>query len=244
MILRRVIKHFRHQEWTAIFLDFLIVVVGVFVGLQVQNWNEARLAAQAERSLLLEMHTALTRDAAVINRELARARDLDERISALLVHLQSGAPYQKSLDAEFGAVYGIGSIDLDRAAYESLKSQGINLITDPALRSNISQVYERTYVQIEITVRIEENVAFEVLRPYFLTNFRDLQFSKSATPLDYDVVQADPYFRNLAAYRRAALYKGPLLVFGKALEDINSLIHDIENKLGNSEPGEKNDQAQ
>jgi hypothetical protein len=28
MILRRVIKHFRNQEWTAIFLDFLIVVIG------------------------------------------------------------------------------------------------------------------------------------------------------------------------------------------------------------------------
>jgi hypothetical protein len=42
MILRRVIKHFRNQEWTAIFLDFIIVVVGVFVGLQVSNWNEMR----------------------------------------------------------------------------------------------------------------------------------------------------------------------------------------------------------
>ncbi|VAV98847.1 hypothetical protein MNBD_ALPHA05-849 [hydrothermal vent metagenome] len=39
MILRRVIKHFRNQEWTAIFLDFLI---GVFVGLQVSNWNDRR----------------------------------------------------------------------------------------------------------------------------------------------------------------------------------------------------------
>ena len=42
MILRRVIAHFRKQEWTAIAIDFLIVVVGVFVGLQVNNWNEAR----------------------------------------------------------------------------------------------------------------------------------------------------------------------------------------------------------
>ncbi|MEX0644258.1 MAG: hypothetical protein WD076_03050 [Parvularculaceae bacterium] len=39
MSLRRVIAHFRKQEWTAIALDFLIVVVGVFVGLQVTNWN-------------------------------------------------------------------------------------------------------------------------------------------------------------------------------------------------------------
>jgi len=45
MILRRVIKHFRNQEWTAISLDFLIVlivVIGVFVGLQVSNWNDRR----------------------------------------------------------------------------------------------------------------------------------------------------------------------------------------------------------
>lgn len=42
MILRRVIAHFRKQEWTAIFLDFLIVVAGVFMGLQVSNWNAAR----------------------------------------------------------------------------------------------------------------------------------------------------------------------------------------------------------
>jgi hypothetical protein len=40
MILRRVIAHFKKQEWTAIALDFLIVVAGVFVGLQVSNWNE------------------------------------------------------------------------------------------------------------------------------------------------------------------------------------------------------------
>ncbi len=42
MILRRVIAHFRKQEWTAIGLDFLIVVVGVFVGIQVANWNEGQ----------------------------------------------------------------------------------------------------------------------------------------------------------------------------------------------------------
>ena len=42
MILRRIIAHFRKQEWTAIAIDFIIVVVGVFVGLQVNNWNGAR----------------------------------------------------------------------------------------------------------------------------------------------------------------------------------------------------------
>ena len=43
MILSRVIKHVKEQHWTAVFLDFVIVVVGVFIGLQVNNWNQARI---------------------------------------------------------------------------------------------------------------------------------------------------------------------------------------------------------
>ncbi len=35
MILRRLAEHVRAQNWFAVALDFLIVVVGVFVGLQV-----------------------------------------------------------------------------------------------------------------------------------------------------------------------------------------------------------------
>jgi hypothetical protein len=56
MILRRVIKHFRNQEWTAIFLDFLIVVVGVFVGLQVQQWTVERQRQSNERQYLTRLH--------------------------------------------------------------------------------------------------------------------------------------------------------------------------------------------
>jgi hypothetical protein len=42
MILRRVIQHVKKQEWTAIWIDLVIVVVGVFIGIQVSNWNAAR----------------------------------------------------------------------------------------------------------------------------------------------------------------------------------------------------------
>jgi hypothetical protein len=42
MLLRRVIEHVREQNWTAVGIDFLIVVIGVFVGIQVANWNTER----------------------------------------------------------------------------------------------------------------------------------------------------------------------------------------------------------
>ena len=60
MILRRVITHFKKQEWTAIALDFLIVVVGVFIGIQVSNWNAAR-GDRAEYGRALERLAAETK---------------------------------------------------------------------------------------------------------------------------------------------------------------------------------------
>jgi len=56
MILRRVIKHFRNQEWTAIALDFLIVVVGVFVGLQAQQFAVDRENRRSEAIYLKRLH--------------------------------------------------------------------------------------------------------------------------------------------------------------------------------------------
>jgi hypothetical protein len=52
MLLRKVTLHVREQNWTAVFIDFVIVVVGVFVGLQVQDWNEFRKDRVEEQQLL------------------------------------------------------------------------------------------------------------------------------------------------------------------------------------------------
>ncbi|MEM7327436.1 MAG: hypothetical protein AAF437_01775 [Pseudomonadota bacterium] len=52
MLLRRITKHVKDQNWFAVGLDFLIVVIGVFIGLQVANWNEARLQKADERQLI------------------------------------------------------------------------------------------------------------------------------------------------------------------------------------------------
>ncbi|MFK8012426.1 MAG: hypothetical protein AB8B80_10320, partial [Marinicellaceae bacterium] len=40
MLLRRITKHVTDQNWFAVFIDFIIVVVGVFIGIQVSNWND------------------------------------------------------------------------------------------------------------------------------------------------------------------------------------------------------------
>ena len=112
MILRRVIAHFRKQEWTAIAIDFVIVVLGVFVGLQVANWNAARSNERAYQD-------ALRRLAEENRAMLERAASSRATISGMLVDAQRAIAALRNCEAgpEAEAIInkGLNSIRSGRA---------------------------------------------------------------------------------------------------------------------------------
>ena len=59
MFLRRIIENLKTQNWTAIAIEFAIVIVGVFIGTQVSNWNQERSEKRETAQLLLELRPAL-----------------------------------------------------------------------------------------------------------------------------------------------------------------------------------------
>jgi hypothetical protein len=62
MIFRRLAAHLREQNWAAISIEFVLLVVGVFLGIQVANWNEDRQDRQAEQRYLRELVRDLRSD--------------------------------------------------------------------------------------------------------------------------------------------------------------------------------------
>ena len=53
MILRRISKHVKDQNWFAVGLDFVIVVVGILIAFQITNWSEVR-SVRADARIALE----------------------------------------------------------------------------------------------------------------------------------------------------------------------------------------------
>jgi hypothetical protein len=49
MILRRLSQSLKEQNWTAIWIEFILLVAGVFLGIQVANWNQEREANQKSK---------------------------------------------------------------------------------------------------------------------------------------------------------------------------------------------------
>jgi len=67
MILRRLSQSFKEQNWTAIVIEFILLVSGVFLGIQVANWN----ATQQDHKREAEFIERLGRDFQKIDARLA-----------------------------------------------------------------------------------------------------------------------------------------------------------------------------
>jgi hypothetical protein len=61
---RRLIEHLRRQDGMAIAIDLVIVVVGVFIGIQVANWNDSLADERLGRAYAARLAEDLERDLA------------------------------------------------------------------------------------------------------------------------------------------------------------------------------------
>jgi hypothetical protein len=81
MTMRRLSQSLKEQNWTAITVEFVLLIVGVFLGIQAANWNEARNDRVAYEA-------ALTRLVAEIDTNLAY---LDASDAAMEKSLAAGS---------------------------------------------------------------------------------------------------------------------------------------------------------
>jgi len=142
MILRRVIAHFRKQEWTAIFLDFLIVVVGVFVGIQVSNWNAARADARLGGDYVKRLTRDLKEDLVALRTEIAYYSAVLDSVQLTDELLRADDPDPRALVVNAYRASEISYTAPVRATFDQIVSSGhLGLLPDGAAEKGLSQYY-------------------------------------------------------------------------------------------------------
>lgn len=84
MILRRLSEAFRKQDWFTVMIETLIVVFGVFIGLQVNNWNEGRADLELANRYVTQMTADIRSDIADIENGIKTSRWRYAALSTLL----------------------------------------------------------------------------------------------------------------------------------------------------------------
>jgi hypothetical protein len=167
VILRRLTDALRSQDWVTVSVELLIVVLGVFLGLQVNDWNESRIENRQSEEYTSRLVADLRIEAwnyDVMIGYLDEVRSNADRALAVLEG-SAEASNEQLLVYAYRATQFSDSVRR-RATFDELTSTGkIGLIRDPFLRDLAASVYTRAFID-----RVSEEGA---LAPYRIA-FRKL----------------------------------------------------------------------
>lgn len=144
-LLRRLANAVREHDWFTVLVEIGIVVVGVFLGIQVSNWNEARHDEARAQGYLERIHADLQTDI----RELAKRRVFWTQVAgygnAAIAYAETGQPVDgsawKSVLAFYQASQLFPYVPID-TTYQEMHSAGeLRLLRDQSLRQSLAGYY-------------------------------------------------------------------------------------------------------
>ena len=146
MLLRRITDHVRAQNWFAVGIDFAIVVIGVYIGIQVSNWNDAVRFQSLEESYLTRLSDELRSNIETFEAEAKFAQESRGKLREFLEAVKSPSASDTDLVRHTGSYFSSGTFLANfrpsQATFDELKSTGnLDIIQDKEIREAIVELH-------------------------------------------------------------------------------------------------------
>lgn len=138
--------------------EIFLVVIGILIALQVNNWNEERKNRIYETTLLRNVHDALVIDQENLNSIISGLKKVQYSVQEIIRMKNEAVIERDSLYEYFDLIDGYGAAFLvNKSPFETIESGGLDRISNPELRKKLSTLYG-------FTLRSTESWINEVLR--------------------------------------------------------------------------------
>lgn len=122
--------------------EILLVVIGILIALQINNWNEERKNRAYELTMLEEVHKELVKDLELIERLIPRLKRFQHSFRELAVMKTDPGHNLDSLDFHLQRVDGYGlTFTVNKSPFEAIKSGGLDRISNQEIRNNLSTLF-------------------------------------------------------------------------------------------------------
>ena len=215
--------------------EIMLVMIGILLALQVNNWNEWRKDRIKEKAHLQEIAATAESNILLLGNRIRRINNRSRSGDLVYTYLTTR---DSSLEIKpedwHWALMGHGDLTLSSSGYESLKSQGFDLLTNIELKSQIVNLFENSYQKL-----VSEQEWSKSIRPdqdkftieHFSTN-KD-ENGKSIfgkIPRDKSFLLDNYYFHGLieAAIGQGSFY---LRRFQNTMDETEHVLQQIKHEL-------------
>lgn len=219
MLLRRFSKHFSEQNWFAVGLDVIVVITGIFLGLQVTEWNDDRKIRLKEAVYIKQFQTDIE-TSITLGKEFRLNNEAFKKATEVLAAM-AASPSLKIDEDTFddnmsGGLYELDDFRFVRKTWKELINSGqYNQFGDVELRQLIDRVVEKQDLmssRVEnLTIYTRDIVDSWLTKNYDMWRIHALKYvntkrqtgiPKSIGDIDVEAILSDRTFINILAYRR------------------------------------------
>lgn len=144
MLLRNLAGNLKAQNWAAVSIELLVVTIGVFIGIEVSNWNENRLTNDRAKALT----ETLLSDLRLETRNIMRVYRYHEDVLANAERTLLALTGEKDISDSDLLIYAFRATQYSlqpnsRATYDELVSTGgLGLITDKEVQQAATEYFD------------------------------------------------------------------------------------------------------
>lgn len=163
--------------------EIVLVVIGIMIALQVNNWNEERKTQKFENEIISLIDKNLQQDSTLISIELLKAKQANELTDSLLNQVAQ-KNYNEKLNLWMGKIISFERFKSQTSAFEVLKAKGIENISDKKLQVEMVSYYDENLFKVYESLNDVLGSFNNDWVPVIKSNFSDFKWTEYCIPFN------------------------------------------------------------
>jgi len=194
--------------------EIVLVVIGIVIALQINNWNNQQRDNQSELKYLNQIKNSLRDNDLILKERIESDKRILKFGERLSNHIKSKKDLNDSIKQIFIILQYDQMVSFNMAAYDNLKNEGLSFITNDDIKFEIINIHDQELKYIQnVFANQFENYLSQVVNPFFSKNFEWSSTEKkiAVEPNDYQNLLKNKELNNiitaLNTYRNFAISK-------------------------------------
>ncbi len=177
------------------FGEIILVVIGILIAVQINNWNQRNKERMLEIEILQEIRENLQADIEDHERNMYYLNHVVRSCEIVLNHLNDDLPYHDSLASHFSWLPMAANVNPVKSGYQLLQSKGLNIISNDTIRKQIAFLYENEYVWLRDFLKDRQYMNGNPLLNEMMSRFKTFEIMNEAVPRNYEALKRDDDFK-------------------------------------------------
>ena len=211
--------------------EILLVVIGILIALQIDNWNEWRKDRQKEKEIMQTLIENLALNIETLESDIKFLSEYNKSSQIVISVLDNKLPFTDSLASHLHwARVPKRELSLSVAGYEQFKNKGYDIIVNDSIRDEVINYFESTFPKWFAIYHVV-NPSNRIFIDYHVPLFYYKQ--GTLTPIDIESLYADRYF--LGWIRAYAEGRNSLILHeNELIDETLRVLRLIERELANN----------